>query len=58
MRFMLKCPSLCTRLTEDDVPLSILVKCLTHFVTDQHYPAELLVIMLNNANSAHVLEGL
>lgn len=50
--------SLYTMFTEDNVPLSILVKCLTHFVIDQHYPAELLVIMLNNANSAHVLEGL
>ena len=50
--------SLYTMFTEDDVPIAILVKCLTHFVTDQHYPAELLVIMLNNANSAHVLEGL
>jgi len=50
--------SLYTMFTEDDVPIAILVKCLTHFVTDQHYPAELLVILLNNANSAHVLEGL
>jgi len=50
--------ALYTMFTEDNVSLSILVKCLTHFVIDQHYPAELLIIMLNNANSAHVLEGL